>query len=154
MYSGEAGLWERCFWIYWMLQIYVSHLFIDNVRASSALLSSIAKQRGESPQAKVIVVLFRQLLYCQRIQSEYLLSQHLREREQERDYKWNIMSFWTKYNEIAWTDSLKLHSQSINILKVKMNKQGRKKKLGWELIWFVENWFDCEKFHSKTRNMR
>ncbi len=71
--------------MYWMLQVYVSHLFIDNVRASSSLLSSIAKQRGESPQAKVIVVLFRQLLYCQRIQSEDLLSQHLREREQEID---------------------------------------------------------------------
>lgn len=64
-----------------MLHICVTHLFIDNVRTSSALLSSIAKQRGERSQAEVIVILFRQLLHCQRIQSEDLLSQNLRERK-------------------------------------------------------------------------
>ena len=54
-----------------------TYFFIRNIGADAALLSSIAEQGGKSTQAKIIVVLFRQLLHCQGVQGEHFLSQEL-----------------------------------------------------------------------------
>lgn len=52
-----------------------------DVGARAPLPSGIAKQRGESAQAKIIVVLLRQLLHRQRVQCEHFLSQELQEQK-------------------------------------------------------------------------
>lgn len=58
-----------------------TYFFIIDVGAQASLLSGIAKQRGESAQAKIIVVLLRQLLHRQRVQCEHFLSQELQEQK-------------------------------------------------------------------------
>lgn len=53
------------------------YLFIGNVVAGAALPPGVAQQGGESAQAKVIVVLFGQLLHGQGVEGEHLLRQNL-----------------------------------------------------------------------------
>lgn len=50
------------------------NLFICNIRTDSALLSSVAEQRGERTQAEIIVILLRELLHCQTVECEHFLS--------------------------------------------------------------------------------
>lgn len=52
-----------------------------DVGARAPLPSGIAEQRGESAQAKIIVVLLRQLLHRQGVQCEHFLSQELQEQK-------------------------------------------------------------------------
>lgn len=54
-----------------------TYFFIWNIEAGAALLSGVAKQRGESPEAEVIVVLLRQLLHSQGVKGEHLFRQDL-----------------------------------------------------------------------------
>lgn len=66
-----------------------TYFFVGDAGTGSPLLSSITKQRGESTQAKIIVVLFRQLLHCQGVQGEHFLSQELRgQRWRKRGQMW------------------------------------------------------------------
>lgn len=53
------------------------YLFIGNTTTGPSLSPGVAQQRGESTQAEIVVVLFRELLHGQRVQREDLLSQEL-----------------------------------------------------------------------------
>lgn len=57
---------------------HITHLLVSKVRPHPALLPRVAEQRCERPEAKVIVILLGQLLYCQGVQGEDLLRQDLR----------------------------------------------------------------------------
>lgn len=49
------------------------NLFVGDIGTGSALLSSVAEQRGERTQAEIIVILLRELLHCQAVECEHFL---------------------------------------------------------------------------------
>lgn len=53
------------------------YLFVRDAATRAPLFPSVAQQRGESAQAKIVVVLLGQLLHGQRVEGEDLLRQEL-----------------------------------------------------------------------------
>lgn len=86
-----------------------TYFFIRNVAARAALLSGIAKQGGESTQAKIIVVLFRQLLHCQGVQGEHLLSQELQGQRHIGAWVVCVVCLWSLHGARRLKQSVNFH---------------------------------------------